>query len=352
MIWILLLGLAVLLWSARRYLHGPDLRSYDRPTGDIFDTVSTDAEGLVAVNKTIGDWRREAESARGMRGRLTKLREQLDNLSADLIFDGEVIPVNADGVDAEWVIAPGANRHRRVLMIHGGAFCLGSARGHRKVSARLSALGDAAVLAINYRLAPEHHRSQCVDDSQTAYHWMLEQGPDGPAIAQQTLLAGDSAGGNLVLVLAAILRAQTLLQPAAVIALCPTVDSTMSAPSIIYNAGSDHVLGQFGKVASKVPRSLLLLLSTVIFKLYLANPRYSPIFGDLRGLPPTLIHASDTEILLSDAIRYTNKARSAGSMVDLQIWREQMHVWHLFADDLQATEQAWQEIGHFIKRHA
>ncbi|MBT8149031.1 MAG: alpha/beta hydrolase fold domain-containing protein [Pseudomonadales bacterium] len=356
MIWLLLIALVGLPVFTRKVIKGADLRRFDRPVGEWFDTTETDTQGQHQVKARLAALRVDTQVQQGWRARLAALRDITDRLSDDLEFDGEVLPVQQDGIDGEWVIAAGADRDRRALVLHGGAFAIGTARGHRRLAAQVSMQTRSAVLTINYRLFPEYSRDDSIADSHAAYYWLLEHGPDGAAPARQALLVGDSAGGNLVLELSAWLRDQRpqqpgLMQPAAVVAISPTVDSTLSGPSIIYNTDTDILLGDVGRLVHRLPHGLLVWLSTLFFRMHLPKPRYSPVFGDLAGLPPTLVHASDSEILFSDAIRYTNKAQRAGSPVQLQIWRDQMHDWHLLGDGLQAHSQAWQEIGKFVARH-
>ncbi|NNC54363.1 MAG: alpha/beta hydrolase fold domain-containing protein [Pseudomonadales bacterium] len=279
----------------------------------------------------------------------------MDKLSDGLDFDGSVESVSAHGVPAEWVVARGADASRRLLMIHGGAFAVGTARGYRTMSARLSRTADAAVLAIDYRLWPEFQRKHALQDIQAAYAYIVANGPGGAMPASQILLSGDSAGGNLVLALTAWLRDQQpdaapLPQANAVVAICPTLDSTLSGPSVIYNAGSDVLLGGVGKLLRRIPHGVFVIAATLLYRMRLPRPEYSPVFGNLHNLPPILIQASDAEILYSDAVRYTNKARRDGSLVKLQVWRGMQHDWHLFADKLQADDQAWQAIGDFVQQ--
>jgi monoterpene epsilon-lactone hydrolase len=111
---------------------------------------------------------------------LKAARQAFDTISDDRDFQSEFTAVDAGGVPAEWVMAPGADRSKRVLYIHGGGFVVGSPKSHRTITSKLSEVTACAVLAIDYRMMPEHHHKDCVEDCRTAYRWILENGPDGP----------------------------------------------------------------------------------------------------------------------------------------------------------------------------
>jgi acetyl esterase/lipase len=282
------------------------------------------------------------------RQRLMVVRERFDNMFSDQQFAASFSAVNAGGVPAEWVLAPGADAGRRLLYLHGGGWMVGSAKSHRSITSRLSAVAGAAVLAIDYRLLPEHSRRAGIEDCQTAYRWILENGPAGPATARQLLLGGDSAGGNLTLMLLAWIRDQGLRQVDAALAFSPATDMTMSSPTLRSNLASDLMLGPvFGKL-TRVPRLLLLLYAWWLNRMRPNAAELSPVLGDLAGLPPLLIQASSAEMLLGDARRYANKALAAGSPVRLQTWAHMVHVWQIFSPQLPEAEQAFNEVGRFL----
>ena len=276
------------------------------------------------------------------------LREYMDNFSAGRVFDAQFIPVDAGGVKAEWVIAPGADSRRRTLYIHGGAWMMGSPRSHRTITTRFSEITGGAVLAIDYRLMPEHSRMAGIEDCRSSYRWLLDNGPAGAAPANAVYVAGDSAGGNLTLSLIAWVRDQGLRAPDAAVALSPATDGTLGSPSLRSNIPTDAMLGPLFGPLAWVPRSALLWLNWLRARIRPNHPVVSPIFGDLAGLPPLLIQASDVEMLLDDSVRYTNKARAAGSPVTLQTWNHMVHVWHIFDPQLTEARQAFEEIRKFL----
>ena len=287
-----------------------------------------------------------------MRQRNGVLRKYMDGMFADRQFDASFTPVDAGGVPAEWVLAPGADAARRTLYIHGGAFMMGSPRSHRTLTSQFSALTGGAVLAIDYRLMPEHPRRAGIDDCRSAYRWMLEHGPHGAQAASAVFIGGDSAGGNLTLSLIGWVRDQGLRAPDAVVALSPLTDATMASPSMRANIESDAMLGPlFGKMA-RVPKALLLCMGWLQTRINPSDPIVSPLRGDLSRLPPVLLQASECEMLVDDSRRYANRAAAAGSPVTLQTWAHMVHVWQIFNPELPEARQALQQIGEFLNAAA
>jgi len=337
-----------LAWAiAAFYLRGADLSPFDRPTGEHFSTGPAPSAELKAV---VASFAGILDAVRGVPrgGRTTALRAYMDNAFADRKLAASFTPVNCAGVRAEWVLAPGADRARRTLYIHGGAYIMGSPTSHRTLTSRFSELTAGAVLVIDYRLMPEHPRMAGIEDCRTAYRWMLENGPSGAEPARAVFVAGDSAGGNLTLSLVAWVRDQRLRAPDAAVALSPATDATLSSPSLKANLHSDAMLGPlFGKL-TKVPRTLLLWASWIQNRIRPCDPVVSPVYGDLSGLPPVLVHASEAEMLLDDSRRYVNRAQAAGSPVKLQTWDHMVHVWHIFNPELAEARDALEEIRKFL----
>ncbi len=261
----------------------------------------------------------------------------------------EFVDVRIGQMDAEWVLAPNSRPDCRLLYLHGGAFALGSRRSHRALTAALAREAGIAVLAIDYRLMPEHKRQAGIADCQQGYLWMLEHGPDGPSPARHTFVAGDSAGGNLSLMLIAWLRDNGLRQVDRAIAICPNTDATGTSPSLKTNAATDPMLGEgFVGRFVKLPPTLARLAVWATTRLRPDNPLLSPVYGDLSNLPPTLVQASDAEMLLDDARRWYAKARRQGTDARLELYGGMLHVWHLFAHVLPKGREAIGRIASFI----
>ncbi|MEM8983902.1 MAG: alpha/beta hydrolase, partial [Pseudomonadota bacterium] len=257
--------------------------------------------------------------------------------------------VDGESFDAVWVSAESSRPTARLLYLHGGAYALGSVQSHRLLIAALAKQAGVAVLALNYRLMPEHGRLDGLADCQDAYLWMLENGPDGPSPASHTFVAGDSAGGNLSLVLIAWLRDNGHRQVDRAIAICPNTDATGVSPSLADNRATDQMLGKgfIGKFV-RIPQTLARTAILAVTRLRPDNPLLSPVFGDLAGLPATLVHASDSEMLLDDARRWYTKARRQGTDARLELYGGMMHVWHMFAHVLPEGVSATERIAAFI----
>lgn len=349
---VIVLVLLAGMWATGTFLlAGADLSAFDRPgepgAAASFPGHAGPSEGHWEAVAAIEQFGLQAVGL-SRRQRLEFMRSYMDEQGREKSYDCSFTPVDAGGVAAEWVQAPGADNARRVLYIHGGAFIAGSPLSHRNITSQFARRTGACVLAIDYRLMPEHRRRDGIDDCRSAYRWILENGPQGSQAVQHLVISGDSAGGNLSLSLAAWVRDQGLRPADAVVALSPTVDGTFSSPSIVHNVGTDVMLGPLFKALLKVPAWLRRWLFVLEHRFNPADPAVSPVFGDLSGLPPTLIQVSEVEMLLDDARRYVNKARASGTRAVVQSWGHMMHVWHIFHPQVHEAGEAWDEIVRFL----
>lgn len=354
---VLILLLAFAVWlGITRWLSGADMRQWDDPASlalgaETEEQFAARADGqsseqrivLETLARLLGDIARVPYSKR-----LAQMRSSLDAVMDGRSFACRFVAADAAGVRAEWVLAPGADPNRRTLYIHGGAYTAGSPKSHRSITERFAEITGGAVLAIDYRLMPEHRRRAGIDDCRSAYRWLLENGPEGAAPATSMFVAGDSAGGNLTLSLIAWLRDAGLRAPDAAIVLSPATDSTLASPSLRANLETDPMLGPIFRHLARIPRSLLLWFAWLQNRIRPADPVISPLFGDLSNLPPLLIQASRAEMLIDDARRYARKARSAGSPVRLQTWSHMVHVWQIFTPALPEAREAFDEIRRFV----
>lgn len=333
-------------------LQGADLEAWDTPIPEgahqRMNPGMLPSPEHAAVVERIGNEFVEAAGLSGRR-RLAWIRNKLEQPGREQHFDCAFMPVDENGVRGEWVIAPGVDRTRRAYYIHGGAFVAGSPLGHRPITTRLSRAANAPVFSLDYRLMPEHSRVAGIEDCRRAYRWVLANGPDGPAPAQVLFAGGDSAGGNLVLSLAAWVRDTGLQPPTAVFAFSPGVDSTLLAPSIRANMDSDEMLGRLFRPLLKVPPRLLRLSWLAQNRMRPVNPAVSPIFADLSGLSPLLVQASESEILWDDARRYVHKARASGTDARLQSWQGLLHVWQIFQPEVPEANHAWSEVEKWLQ---
>ncbi len=357
--WSLLTGLLSVLFIAwlliQVFLKGPKLLTYDHPiansrAGSRDHASPENQEALRLVEQASAEIRSVSRKQR-----LDVIRRVMARgfcepslLAGDAGY--RIREVDAGGVPGEWVLGPHSDPDRRLLYLHGGSFISGCPRGHRVITTELARVAGVSVLALDYRLMPEHQRRELIADCQTGYRWILEHGPDGPTPVQELFVAGDSAGGGLTLTLIAWARDAGLRAAHGAIAISPGVDMTLSSPTFKSNLKTDRVLGPSLEWFLKTPQSIRLLLIWAINRTAPPNPLISPIFGDLSGLPPVLIQASEAEMMLGDARRYVNKARAAGSMAELETWPEMLHVWHLFGPILPEAQEAFERIGRFVER--
>ncbi|WP_417545912.1 alpha/beta hydrolase [Marinobacter sp.] len=307
---------------------------------------ATPSEENLKVLERIREMGRAGKGLRG-KARLIALRKHMDSLSDGLEFGSEFR--QCDSPSGEWVIAPGADTQRRILYIHGGAWAAGSPRSHRSITDRLSHIANASVFAVDYRLMPEHRFMDGVRDCRRAYTWLIESGPDGPDEATFILVAGDSAGGSHALGLLAWIRESGLRQADGAVAFSPSTDLTLSAPSNRGNIATDPMLGPMFGGLSKIPRPVIWWATLAAFRISPTSPVASPLLGNLANLPPTLIQASDSEMLLDNARRYASKAKAQGSKVVLHTWPGMVHVWQIFTPVLPEAEEAFDDIESFIK---
>lgn len=353
MTWIILFAVLLTLWLVAVFvLSGQDMRNFDSVVDDVFDNHPEDEQAVKSLVAVLKDTRAKASKTRSIKKALGVVREFADNISADLETDSEFKSVSCDGVNAEWTVPKNYQPGRRILFLHGGAFIFGSPLGHRKMSDQLAKRAQAVVLSVDYRLMPENGRKASIIDAQIAYRWLLKHGINGVEPLDTLMVAGDSAGGNLTLMLSSWSKTHTNRQPDAVIAFSPSTDMTLMSPTIKSNRLTDLMLGEGLGLLSRLPAVARAWVGLATLRMNPANPLASPVFGDLSELPPTLIHASSNEMLLGEAIRYTNRAKAQGSDVTLQVWKDQIHDWHLFNMGYGSANHAWQEVEKFINKVA
>jgi epsilon-lactone hydrolase len=249
--------------------------------------------------------------------------------------DVQVRKVNAGGVPAHWLDAPGVDPGRVLLFLHGGGFEFGSLRSDGELAARLGRASGMRVLFAEYRLAPEHHFPAAIDDVLTAWRWLRGQGLDAGSLA----VAGDSAGGGLAVALLVATRDGGQALPAAAVLMSPTVDLTSSGASMTERADQDPV---------STPALLRQLAADYLAGADPKTPLASPLFAALAGLPPLLIQVGTADVLLSDSQRLAAAATQAGVDVTLEVGQGLPHVYQLLRDTPEAAE-ATERIGKFLR---
>ncbi|GAA4818206.1 alpha/beta hydrolase [Nocardioides caeni] len=236
----------------------------------------------------------------------------------------------------EWVRARGADRDDAVVLyVHGSAYAICSSRTHRGITTRLSALTGLPVFSCDYRLAPRHRFPSAADDVRAAYDWLLREGHDPDRI----VLAGDSAGGHLAVDLTLELLREGRVPPAAVVALSPVVDLTMSLAAARERIQPDPMIS-----AARAARLLDLYAAGHHDHLRL---RFS--FDEADRFPPTLVHAGSREMLAADAVELVRQLETAGAHdCELRVWPDQMHVFQAFPRLVPEAAVALEEIADFV----
>jgi epsilon-lactone hydrolase len=268
-------------------------------------------------------------------------RARLDEVGAywPVADDVELNPVDLDGVPGEWSMVPGTDPSRVLMFFHGGGYCSGSIRSHRRMATEAGRAAGVRTLAVGYRLAPEHPFPAARDDALTAWHWLRRQGIDAAHIA----VGGDSAGANLSVALINQLRADSEELPACAWLVSPWTDLTMSGSTMTTKDAVDPLMhkGYLQELANAyVPAGM-----------ESNDPRISVLYADLHGLPPALIQVGSDETLLDDASRFATAAGAADVPVTLEIWPHMIHAWHLWNAHLDAGRRALASAAAFIRRH-
>jgi epsilon-lactone hydrolase len=253
--------------------------------------------------------------------------------------DIETQPVDAGGVPALWVAAPGVSDDRVLLHFHSGGYVMGSSTGYREFAYRLSRAADARVLVPDYRLAPDHPYPAPVEDAVTVYRWLAARVPPAKIVT-----TGDSAGGGLNLAMLIALRDAGDELPVAAVAISPLTDLAAEGASYAANRDRDPV----------VTRELAVGMGIV----YLgegrdpkSTPLGSPLYADVNDLPPLLVFAGEAEALRDDATRFVDKVRAAGGQAELVIAPDMLHIYPLFAHLLVEGREAIDRIGAFVTEH-
>jgi len=251
---------------------------------------------------------------------------------ADVAIDHVTAPARP----AEWLQPPGVRTDAAVLYLHGGGYVIGSPRSHRHLAAAIARAAGAPALLLDYRLAPEHPFPAALDDAVAAYQWLLGRGlsPD------RIVVAGDSAGGGLTVATLLAVRDRGLPRPAAGVCISPWVDLTCSGATYATRAAVDPIVTR---------QSVNMMAEAYTGDCDPKAPLVSPLYADLRGLPPVLVHVGSDEVLLDDALGLAERARSAAVDVTLEEWPAMIHVWHWFLPMLAEAERAIGVIGRFVR---
>lgn len=242
--------------------------------------------------------------------------------------------IEAEGI-AMMRVCHSENPDGVVLYFHGGGYIIGSSRTHRGITGHLAKASGAMVIVPDYRLAPENPYPAALDDAETVYRALLDEGHPPASLS----LAGDSAGGGLAVALAMRLRDKGLPLPSSLMVMSPWTDLSNAH---LYSPECEPVLQR--RWIDKAAR--LYCGSEPV-----ANPYVSPAYGDLSGLPPLLIQVGSQEILLNDAQRLADVANRDSVETRLEIYNSLWHVFQVHAGQLDRATEALETAGQFIRRH-
>jgi epsilon-lactone hydrolase len=271
----------------------------------------------------------------------TERRARLDEVGSiwPVAADVKLTDVDLGGVGGEWSMAPGSDQARVLIYFHGGGYCSGSIRSHRRLVSEAGRAAGIRTLAVGYRLAPEHPFPAAFDDALTAWRFVRRQGIGAARIA----VGGDSAGGGLTVALINRLREAGEEQPGCAWLVSPWTDLTMSGATLSSKDAVDPL----------IHKPYLEELADAYLPAAIArkDPRVSPLYADLRGFPPTLIQIGSDETLLDDSVRFAAAAGAADVAVTLEIWPHMIHAWPLWNAHLEDGRRALASAGAFMRAH-
>ena len=247
--------------------------------------------------------------------------------------------VDAHGVGAEWVTAHGVEVQSQsaILYLHGGGYVAGSLATARAICGTLSEMTGSRVLSLDYRLAPEHPHPAAVEEAVAGYRFARSQGIAPGRLA----IGGDSAGGGLTFATLMSLRAAGDTLPAASFAFSPWVDLELTGDSMRLQAKHDGLV---------IPALAEINADWYVGDTSKANPLVSPLRGDLTGLPPCLIQATDRETLADDAVRMHAALEQAGVDSTLQVYEDLFHVFQ-GVTFMEESQEALKAVAKFIGHH-
>lgn len=245
---------------------------------------------------------------------------------------------NYPGLYAEWVEIENAPDEKVVLYFHGGGFVMGNARSHRNIVGNFVKHLGIKALVFDYRLAPEYPAPAAVNDSAAIYSWLLEQGHQ----PENVVFAGDSAGGGIALATLLKCKDDGIPLPGVCAVFSPCTDMTISGEShktrlkadpCTPKGANETYLGYYVGVGDR------------------KHPYASPLFGDLSGLPPTIIQVGNNETGRDDSTRFAQKAKEAGSEIQIKVWKDMFHCFPLLAPMFPEATEALEEVCQFIWNH-
>ena len=257
----------------------------------------------------------------------------LSDPSPDIVIE----PTDLNGVPGEWSSAPGSDPSRVLLFFHGGGFCSGSLKSHRRLVTEAGRAAGIGTLAAGYRLAPEHPFPAAYEDALTAWRVLIASGVS-PA---NVVVGGDSAGGGLTVALINRLLDLRLEGPCCAWLLSPWTDLTQSGETLATKDSVDPL----------IHKAYLEELASVYVPSGVdrTDPRVSVLFADKKRLPPTLVQVGSDETLLADSIRFVASAGASDVRITLEVWPGMIHAFPLWNAQLSDGRRALQHAGAFMR---
>ena len=262
---------------------------------------------------------------------LNEVRKTLEGVKSNGMPKGiENSRQTINGVNYEVFKHPSGKKGKVILYFHGGGFCLGIFPTNREFVARICSMTETDVYMLDYRLAPEHPFPAALEDAIAAYEGIIGNAFNGKDI----VIMGDSSGCALAVSALLALKQSSIEMPSSLNFITPVFDFAGKGDSFISRAKDD-------------PYKIVDPLG--IAKIYTAasnptSPAISPLYGELDGLPPVLIHAAEHDVFLSDSTRFAEKAENAGVKVDIKVWRKMWHIFHMQAPFVPESKKALNEI--------
>jgi acetyl esterase/lipase len=300
-----------------------------KPT--VHPLAQEDSSGATALRAAVAQFKGKLEGT-AARGPFDDVMERVA-APADVTFEVDTV----GGIPGWWAKPAQRKKGAAILHVHGGWFNFGSARAYRNLVGHIASRAGAEAFIPEYRLAPEHAFPAGLSDIEASYRGLVEKRT--PRIA----VVGDSAGGNLALVLLAIAAPshEGRMAPVAAVAISPVTDLALTGESYATRAEADPYFTK--------PQ----IAGLVAAYLRGTNPKSaqtSPLYGDLRGLPPIRVHVGDDEVLLDDSRRYVERAVAAGVDAELDVWMGMPHGFVTAVNEFDAARRALDAIGAFLRQ--
>ncbi|GJD51504.1 Acetyl esterase [Methylobacterium crusticola] len=284
--------------------------------------------------RTGAEWKPVAEAGAAALGKLVPgMLERLRVTVERTTIDG----VRAFILTPETI--PPENRDRLLVHVHGGCYVLNPGEAGLPEAIFMSGFGRFKVISVDYRMPPEATYPAAHDDAMTVWKAAVRM-----ADPKKMAIFGTSAGGALTLAMVLRAKQEGLPLPAAIAPGTPMSDTTKVGDSFVTNAMLDNVLVSpdgFCDDGAKVYAN----------GHDLRDPMLSPVYGDLRGFPPTILTTGTRDLLLSNTVRVHRKLRDAGVEAYLQVGEGQSHAHYIRDDTAPETKQVFEEIAGFFDKH-